>query len=116
MVAFVIILQGNIEKNINTDDIVFLRFSGFGFRRQGQGDNKPTSPPVVIDLGIGLKEAFKGTILDVDIDKQVLCPACNGLGAKSENDINTCSNCGGSGVKVVQQVIMGAFIQHSQST
>lgn len=52
----------------------------------------------------------------MDIDKQVICPLCHGSGAKSDSDVVTCTTCRGTGVRIVQQVIMGAFIQHTQST
>ena len=50
------------------------------------------------------------------IKKKVLCDHCRGSGAASDNDIHTCSGCGGSGVKVVKQQIWPGMFAQSQTT
>jgi DnaJ-related protein SCJ1 len=49
------------------------------------------------------------------VKKQVLCPVCDGTGAKSGRDLVTCSTCQGHGIRI-QRVAMGPFIQQMQST
>lgn len=95
---------------------IFAQFAGFGFRYHGQNEAKTQSPSIRIDIPVSLKEIFLGAEIGVDLDKQVICPLCRGTGAKTKEDIVKCSTCSGSGVKIVQQVIMGAFIQQSRST
>ena len=50
------------------------------------------------------------------LKKRVLCDHCRGSGAASDNDIHTCSGCGGSGVKVVKQQIFPGMFAQSQTT
>ena len=50
------------------------------------------------------------------IKKRVLCDHCRGSGAASDGDIHTCSECGGSGVRVVKQQIFPGMYAQSQVT
>lgn len=46
------------------------------------------------------------------MNKRVLCDHCRGSGAASNKDIQQCSGCGGSGVKIGrQQIFPGMFAQ-----
>jgi DnaJ-related protein SCJ1 len=95
---------------------IFAQFAGFGFKRRASGETKTHSPSIHVDLPVSLKEIFFGAKIEVDIDKQVECSICHGSGAKTPDDVVKCTACGGSGVKVIQQIVMGAFIQQSRST
>lgn len=50
------------------------------------------------------------------IKKRVLCDHCRGSGAASDGDIHSCSECGGSGVRVVKQQIFPGMYAQSQVT
>jgi RecJ-like exonuclease len=51
----------------------------------------------------------------MDMNKQVLCPVCRGSGAERSEDVHTCNQCGGSGVRVVRQQIAPGFFQQMQA-
>ena len=46
----------------------------------------------------------------------MLCDHCRGSGAASDGDIHPCSECGGSGVRVVKQQIFPGMFAQSQVT
>ena len=50
------------------------------------------------------------------IKKRVLCDHCRGSGAASDGDIHSCSECSGSGVRVVKQQIFPGMYAQSQVT
>ena len=52
----------------------------------------------------------------MEIDKQVLCPKCDGSGAKSAKDVETCNVCGGRGIRVIKQMLAPGFYQQMQTT
>ncbi len=89
----------------NMDDLndIFSSFTGgfsnFGFGGQRQrrntgpikGDNRYSS------MTIDFLDAIHGVdkVIHVEVDKK--CEACDGTGAKSKSDIETCPTCGGTG-------------------
>ena len=78
-------------------------FSGFGFggrgsRRTGpmKGENRYMS------MDIEFLEAVHGVTKTINISVDKKCEACDGTGAQSKSDIETCSTCKGSGVTMRQ--------------
>lgn len=67
-----------------------------------------------MQLEVDLRDLFLGKVIEVEVDKQGICPKCDGSGAKSANDIKTCTSCGGHGVKIVKQQIAPGFYQQMQ--
>ena len=51
-----------------------------------------------INVTITLEESYYGCQKDVKYDKLISCHHCSGSGAKTKDDIKTCSNCNGHGV------------------
>ncbi|PVZ98059.1 hypothetical protein BB558_004061 [Smittium angustum] len=85
---------------------------GFGSRTR----QKPTGPNINLDIPIALEELYKGVEIDIDVSKQKICPHCLGSGAESAEDITTCSDCGGSGTKIVKRMLAPGFFQQMQTT
>ena len=78
-------------------------FSGFNFggrssRRTGpmKGENRYMS------MDIEFLEAIHGVTKTININVDKKCEACDGTGAQSKSDIETCPNCKGSGVSMRQ--------------
>ena len=78
-------------------------FSGFNFggrssRRTGpiKGDDR------LMSLEIDFLEAAHGVTKTINVTVEKTCEACNGTGAESKSDIETCPTCHGSG-KVLRQ-------------
>ncbi|KAI8825759.1 uncharacterized protein EV422DRAFT_503133 [Fimicolochytrium jonesii] len=88
---------------------IFAQFGGFGGGFGGFGGHhhaqRPKGPEVNMDLAVSLEELFLGKSLEIEINKQVICPTCRGSGAKNANDVTNCHSCGGSGVKIVRQML-----------
>ncbi|KAI8620366.1 hypothetical protein BC830DRAFT_1059368 [Chytriomyces sp. MP71] len=92
-------------------------FSQFGFgggSRGGRQERKGTE--VIMDLRVTLEEIFNGETVEVDVNKQVICPICRGSGAKSANDVKKCTSCNGQGIKIVKHQLAPGMWQQMQTT
>lgn len=71
----------------------------------GQGRRGGPKPgrDMQYDVEITLEEAVFGTKVDIRLPRRHTCPACEGTGALSPDDIKTCATCGGQGQVRVQQ-------------
>lgn len=91
------------------NDIFSSFFGGGGSRRSSskmpsQGENK------VIQVKISFDQAVKGTKVDIPLSFVGKCKDCNGTGAKSPNDVETCKTCRGAGrVRTRRQTIFGVM-------
>jgi len=94
-------------------------FSSFGFGGGGGGSRvqeQKKGPNVEIPLEVSLKDLYLGKEMKLAHKKQVLCPKCRGTGAKKADDVQTCNECGGSGIKVTTQQLGPGFVTQTQST
>jgi len=86
-------------------------FGGFGGGFSGgrsQGSRVQKGSDIRIRVKLSLAEIVHGVEKKVKINKTVACPDCQGKGAKSEADIQTCPRCHGTGyITRVQQTILG---------
>ncbi|KAJ2077007.1 DnaJ- protein scj1 [Coemansia sp. RSA 988] len=96
---------------------IFAQFFGGNVRfdRRGGERAKPRAPDVHIHMPVTLQELYAGIEVDVDISKQAICPHCDGSGAASPDDIDKCTTCGGSGMRVFKQVLGPGIVQQMQS-
>lgn len=82
--------------------------SFFGGGRSGGSPKQTKGRDLRINMTITFEEAAFGCEKTVTLNKYDTCPKCNGLGAESKGDIETCSRCHGSGqVTVEQNTILG---------
>ncbi|KAJ1890068.1 DnaJ- protein scj1 [Kickxella alabastrina] len=98
---------------------IFAQFFGSNVRfgqRGGGTRAKPRGPDVHIRVPVSLLELYTGTEVEVDTSKQAICPHCDGSGAASPDDIETCSVCSGSGVRIVKQILGPGIVQQMQTT
>ncbi|KAI8930385.1 hypothetical protein BC831DRAFT_440338 [Entophlyctis helioformis] len=107
-------LKGQGQQFHNPFDI-FSQFGGFGGGGFGQRAER-RGPSISMMLDVTLEELFGGADVEVEINKQIICPICRGSGAKSADHVKTCNTCGGSGVRIVRQQIMPGFFQQVQTT
>ncbi|KAL1917261.1 uncharacterized protein VTP21DRAFT_4917 [Calcarisporiella thermophila] len=94
---------------------IFRQFFGggsmkFEFHTERKG------PSLQIPIDIELQDLYLGKEVEFDLSRQVICDHCRGSGAKSPNDIVTCTSCQGHGVKVVRQALGPGIFQSFQST
>jgi len=82
-------------------DIFDMFFGGGGSGRPGNRTRRGSD--LRYDLSITFKEAMTGKEVELKIPKQEVCKECDGTGAASKDDIETCSVCGGSGQEETMQ-------------
>lgn len=101
---------------IDLNDI-FSNFFGGGFSQRGR-QQRATGPQKgesrLINLKIDFMDSINGRQIDIDLDMDVECEACHGVGSTDPSKIQTCPKCHGKGV-IEQQVnsIFGVSIQQS---
>ncbi len=98
---------------------IFSSFFGGQSAGQQTSGNARSRPRKGSDIQRSMKISFEESIFGKKekIKLQVYdeCPACHGSGAKSPNDVHTCSKCQGTGtINVRQQTIFG--VQQSRVT
>ncbi|QVK19450.1 molecular chaperone DnaJ [Mycoplasmatota bacterium] len=90
-------------------DIFEQFFGGFGGGGSSRRSNGPRKgEDIRIKMTITFEEACFGAEKEINLQREEECTRCAGTGAKSKNDIKTCSRCKGRGVvSSVQQTILG---------
>ena len=103
--------------NINLDDLFSggfeSIFSGM-FGGGGRTNRGRRGSDVLLRHTITLEEIYNEAEIEISATLSAACDSCNGTGAKSANDIQTCSTCGGEG-RVVRQARVGTFVQQMVS-
>lgn len=89
---------------------IFAQFFGGGARQRSQAN--PSGPTrgedIFSSLKISFMESVKGVNKTIPLSYYKPCSNCNGSGAQSSKDIETCSRCRGTGrVRVTQQTLFG---------
>ena len=87
---------------------IFGSFFGGG-RRTRRGPTGPTrGNDAFMRIRINFMDAINGTTISIPLDVDEQCDKCHGTGAKTPNDIETCSHCNGTGsVRTRQQTLFG---------
>ncbi|KAJ3273357.1 DnaJ- protein scj1 [Terramyces sp. JEL0728] len=90
---------------------IFSQFGGgHRFNRQEKKGHS-----ISIELSVTLEELYLGKSVDIEINKQIICPICRGSGAKSDEHVKTCTKCNGQGFVIQRQQIAPGFYQQVQS-
>lgn len=91
---------------INLDDI-FEQFGfggggGFGDFGFGGGSRRSRRRDTSIheEIEITLEDVYFGCEKDIKINRSKKCETCDGVGAKSKSDVETCRTCNGTGVVI----------------
>ncbi|MDR8390354.1 molecular chaperone DnaJ [Aliifodinibius sp. S!AR15-10] len=87
-------------------------FSGGGRgRSRGRRSSGQPGSDMKLRVELGLEEIAFGTEKKLKVKKQVKCDECNGTGAETENDYETCSTCNGMGeVRQVHRTMLGQMV------
>lgn len=110
-------------ENVGFDDI-FSRFGeifgsefgemfGGGGRGRSRGRRSPGQPgsDMKLRIELSLEEIAFGTEKKLKVKKQVKCDQCNGTGAETESDFQTCGTCNGMGeVRQVHRTMLGQMV------
>lgn len=87
----------------------FSSFFGGGHRQSRNNDAGPTrGEDIFSSLKISFMDSVKGVSKTIPLTYYKPCSNCNGTGANSPRDFETCGRCRGSGrVRMVQQTFLG---------
>ncbi|KAF9197197.1 DnaJ- protein scj1 [Haplosporangium sp. Z 27] len=107
--------QGQGQGGFHDPFDIFAQFFGGGSRHQHQHQERK-GPEIHLEVEVTLEELYSGTSIEIEVSKQVICSHCSGSGAKSSNDIATCTGCQGQGVKIVKQMFAPGMYQQFQQT
>ena len=78
--------------------------------RRRRGTGRPGSD-MKLRVGLTLEEIAYGVEKTLKVKKHVACDSCNGTGAQTEADFETCSTCNGVGeVRQVSRTMFGQFV------
>ena len=89
---------------------IFSQFFGGGARPRGNPNAPRRGNDVVKRVKIDFMDAINGRDIEISIEVDEKCATCGGTGAKTPNDVQTCSQCGGAGyVSVKRQSLFGAM-------
>ena len=82
----------------------------FGFGGRRAGTREEPGRDLELRTTIEFSEAAFGTKRDVEVEKAVSCPHCDGTGAEPSAGFSTCATCNGSGrAERMQQTILGSI-------
>lgn len=85
-------------------------FGGGGRSRRRRSPGQPGSD-LKIRVELSLRDVAFGTEKKLKVKKQVACDECNGTGAETEDDFQTCGTCNGMGeVRQVQKTMLGQMV------
>lgn len=88
-------------------------FGGGGARgqsRRQRGTGRPGSD-MKLRVSLTLEEIAEGTEKTLKVKKYIQCDACNGSGAETDSDFETCPNCNGVGeIRQVSRTMFGQFV------
>ncbi|KAG4304216.1 hypothetical protein PORY_002397 [Pneumocystis oryctolagi] len=84
------------------------------FENHFQGVKRGPDMEKIIE--VELEELYYGSIVAIDVSKQIICSHCQGSGLdpKHKHSVTYCSKCNGQGILIVRHTIMQGFIQTYQ--
>ncbi|KAF9933933.1 DnaJ- protein scj1 [Linnemannia zychae] len=94
---------------------IFSQFFGGGSHHR-HAEQERRGPEIRMELDVTLEELYLGKAIDIEVSKQIVCPHCSGSGARSSDDVVTCSGCQGQGVKVVKHMLAPGMFQQFRQT
>jgi len=94
----------------------FGGMGGMGFGGGGRHGGKRRGEDLVHPLKVSLEDMFNGKLTRLSLQKEIICPDCQGIGCKSPNSITTCQGCGGTGAKITLRQLGPNMVQQYQST
>jgi len=86
----------------------------FGGGMPGGGGRKPKMrvKPIARQIEVTLADIYNGKTLDLSVERQRLCAACNGIGGTDKSAVQTCAPCKGQGVRtILRQMGPGMYSQ-----
>ena len=92
-------------------------FSDLGLTGMGgfqHAHQEPQGPDINLKIRVTLSDVYNGKDIEIQHTKQAICPHCQGTGAESEHDLETCPRCRGQGVILRKKQVAPGFVQQFQ--
>ncbi|GFU37189.1 dnaJ homolog subfamily A member 2 [Nephila pilipes] len=110
-------IQGGGDGGMAADDLFSHLFGGglFGMGMgMGGSRRRKRGEDTVYPLKVTLEDLYNGKTSKLNLNKTVICKACDGLGGRA-GAVNRCSACQGRGIKVSYRQLGPGMVQHMQS-
>ncbi|XP_042896717.1 dnaJ homolog subfamily A member 2 [Parasteatoda tepidariorum] len=109
-------LQGGSDGGMSADDLFSHLFGGglFGMGGMGGSRRRKHGEDTVYPLKVTLEDLYNGKTSKLNLNKTVICKACDGLGGRP-GAVNKCTACHGRGIKVTYRQLGPGMVQHMQS-
>ncbi|CAE7000153.1 hypothetical protein CFE70_000934 [Pyrenophora teres f. teres 0-1] len=91
---------------------LFSRFFG-GSGHFGHQGGERRGPNMEVRVAVPLRDFYNGRKTEFTIEKQAICSACEGSGSE-DGHVETCSTCGGRGVRIQRQQLAPGLFQQVQ--
>ncbi|KIW05567.1 uncharacterized protein PV09_03442 [Verruconis gallopava] len=105
--------QGGRAQAHDPFDLFSRFFGGSGHFGHGHHQGKRQGPEKRGAMALPLRDFYNGADRDFEIEKQVVCSACEGSGSK-DGTVDTCSACGGRGMTIQRHNIAPGIFQQVQ--
>ncbi|KAI8454841.1 DnaJ C terminal domain-containing protein [Phakopsora pachyrhizi] len=69
---------------------------------------------MVTEMVVDLEDVYIGRSIDFEINRQIVCPSCDGSGAREKNDVIECKVCGGRGIRIIRHQLGPGIFQQMQ--
>lgn len=107
------IKEGGLQSEFHSPMDIFDMFFGMGGGRRGR-QGPPKGKDVVHQLKVSLEDMYNGTVKKLALQKNVICPKCEGYGGK-KGSVQNCGSCRGSGMQVRIQQLAPGMVQQIQT-
>ncbi|KAI9748837.1 MAG: hypothetical protein M4579_007098 [Chaenotheca gracillima] len=104
--------QGGGARHHDPFDL-FSRFFGGG-GHFGHGGGQRRGPNMEVRVHVPLRDFYNGKELEFSVEKQMICEECEGSGS-ADGEVETCSSCGGRGMKIQKHMLAPGIFQQMQS-
>ena len=93
---------------------LFSSIFGGGSRRQRANTGPRRGNDAIIRVKVDFMDTILGKDIEIPLTIDEMCPNCKGTGAKTPNDIRTCSQCGGYGYVRVQRRSLFGMVEQQE--
>ena len=94
---------------------IFSSIFGGGSRRQRTSAGPRRGNDAIIRVKVDFMDTILGRDIEIPLTVDETCPNCKGTGAKTANDIRTCSHCGGQGYVRVQRRSLFGMVEQQET-
>ncbi len=94
---------------------IFSQFFGGGRRSSRTNAGPRRGNDAIVRVKVDFMDTINGRDIEIPLTVDETCTACKGTGAKTANDIKTCSHCGGQGYVRVQRRSLFGMVEQQET-